>query len=163
MHFVQEWNYFINDVGAYDIDDFKSYKKDFQTIAKAVVSFYDEEKENNDELIYIVIANTPNDTWDLECVVGTEKTDRYTLSKKITEEEVQAYSCIQGAFAKTDSRGLWSIQVMNDRVVFLSGTPYSIVYMRNGKRPKYILSEEEGYDSIFVDRLSWKWYQVKGK
>ena len=162
LYIRHERNYFIHDVGAYAIRDFKSYKKDFEIIAETVISFYDEEKEKNDELISITVDKLI-DTWEVKCMFGTEKTDNYTLVKQVTQEEEQAYSFISGAFAQTDSRGLYFIKVMNDRVVFLSGTPYAIVYMRNEKRPKYILSEEEGYDSIFVDRLSSKWYQVKGK
>lgn len=162
FHAIHEWKYLTHDVGGDAIRDFKSYKKDFEIIAETVISFYDEEKEKNDELISITVDKLI-DTWEVKCMFGTEKTDNYTLVKQVTQEEEQAYSFISGAFAQTDSRGLYFIKVMNDRVVFLSGTPYAIVYMRNEKRPKYILSEEEGYDSIFVDRLSSKWYQVKGK
>lgn len=156
---IHKWDYYTHDVGGYDIDNFKSYKKDFQTIAEKVISFYEEETENNPELAYIVIEGNPIDTWEVECVTETERTDSY---KEATEEESQAYTRISRAFT-TDSGGLLFIKVTEDRVLFHSATHYAIVYMRNGKRPKYITDKNEGYDSIFVDRLSYKWYQVMGK
>ena len=159
LYIKHERSYFAHDVGPYEVRDFRSYKKDFKMIAETAISFYDEEKEKNDALIYITI-DTLIDTWKIRCVSEAEETYTY---KEISEEESRAYSRIREAFPKTEYGGLSSIEVMDDRVVFLTGTSYSMVYMRNGKRPKYISKEDEGYESVYVDKLSRRWYQVKGK
>ncbi|MBE6619403.1 MAG: hypothetical protein E7626_06475 [Ruminococcaceae bacterium] len=159
LNFVQQWNYLIHDVGPYEVRDFRSYKKDFKMIAETAISFYDEEKEKNDALIYITI-DTLNDTWKIRCVSEAEETYTY---KEISEDESRAYSHIREAFPSTEYGWLSLIKVRSDRVVFLTETPYAIVYMRNGKRPKYISKEDEGYESVYVEKLSRRWYQVKGK
>ena len=159
LHSAQQWNYFIHDVGRSEVRDFRSYKKDFKMMAETAISFYDEEKEKNDALIYITI-DTLNDTWKIRCVSEAEETYTY---KEISDDESRAYSHIREAFPCRDYVGLSLIEVRSDRVVFLTETPYAIVYMRNGKRPKYILEEDEDYESVYVERLSRRWYQVKGK
>ena len=157
FHFVKEWNYLIHDVGAYEVDNFKSHKKDFEIIAESVISFYDEEKGKNDKLAYITVDKKAN-MWKIMC--SFEKTNNY---REVTDEEAQAYDRIQNAFPKTEYGGLSLIKVFEDRVVFVTGTSYALVHMRNEKRPEYILDKDEKYESIYVERLSKKWYQVKGK
>lgn len=159
LNFVQQWNYLIHDVGPYEVRDFRSYKKDFKMIAETAISFYDEEKEKNDGLIYITVLDIA-DEWEIGCVSEEQKTYTY---RKISEEESQAFSRMRKAFPSTEYGGLSLIEVRSDRVVFLTGTPYAIVYMRNGKRPKYILEEDEDYESVYIEKLSRRWYQVKGK
>ena len=73
----------IHGFGPYEVRDFRSYKKDFKMMAETAISFYDEEKEKNDALIYITI-DTLNDTWKIRCVSEAEETDTY---KEISEEE----------------------------------------------------------------------------
>lgn len=149
----------IHGFGPYEVRDFRSYKKDFKMMAETAISFYDEEKEKNDGLIYITVSDM-GDEWKIRCVSEDEETYTY---KEISEEESQALSRIREAFPRTEYGGLSLIEVRSDRVVFLTESPYAIVYMRNGKRPKYIFEEDEDYESVYVERLSRRWYQVKGK
>lgn len=156
--------YLLFDVGKYEINDFIAVKPSFETIATRLLNFYNDEQENNKDLKYIVISTTPSDSWELTCVTDTlNRSNDYVIFKDLSKEEREAYRNISSSFAETDSRGLYFIKIMPDRVIFATQTPYAIVYMKDGGRPDYILSENETYESIFVDKLSSKWYQAIGK
>ena len=159
-----DYEYWLYDVGKYAIRDFRSNKESFELTAEKALDLFNDEKEKNNELKYISITMAQGETWKLDCVVDPENRENdYISLRELSRKEYDAYTSISRAFAETDSRGLYFIKVTHNRVVFASGTPYAIIYMKDGKTPKYIIAENENYDSIFMDKLSTKWFQAVGK
>lgn len=148
---------------SHSISHFHRQKKYFDIVAKRLMEIYDEAKEQNSDLKEI-ISDYPSDThWNLKCRFE-DKNQNYVLQKEISEEEHSAYSKVSDAFAKDKlNYGLVGIYIEDGRVCFASGSPYAVIYVKNGRRPDYIKSENEKYDSIFVLRLSFKWFEAMGK
>lgn len=156
---VRRWQY---DMGKYEIRDFKTYQQPFDMIAAKLLDFFAEEKQHNDNLSYIIVLKTPQDVWELTCGVDLDNEKDYTLCKSITQEEKVAYESISKLFSQTEARGLCLVKVSEDRVVFLSYTSYTIIYMKNDKKPNYLISENDAYESIYVEKISTHWYQASG-
>lgn len=145
----------------YQKDDFKTKKDSFEIVANKLVAFYDEEKSNNPELERILIVASPSDVWTLECKTKSDK--EYTLEKAATDQSVNAFGEVSRFFLGSEQQSLLFIKVTDDRVIFLSNRPCAMVYTRNGARPKYIVSENETYESVFVEKFSSKWFLCAGK
>jgi hypothetical protein len=156
---MKKWQY---EMGKYEIKDFKTNQQSFDIIATKLLGFYAEEKRNNIDLSFIIVFQTPQDDWELTCGIDLNNANDYTLCKTITQEEKDAYESISKLFSQTEARGLYFVKVLEDRVIFASYTPYTIIYMKNGKKPSYLLSENEAYESLYVEKLSAKWYQASG-
>lgn len=154
------WRY---DIGKYEIKSFKENKTSFDIVASTLLDFYNEEQNNNANLKHIIVDKTPNDTWELTCGIDLNNENDYILQKNTTPQEKDAYASISELFAQTDGRGICFIKVSQDRVIFSTYSEYAIIFMKNATRPSYIISENEAYKSIYVEKLSANYYQAIGK
>ncbi len=153
--------YILYDVGSFEVRDFSKNKKYFDTVAERALALFDEEKAKNGGLdqMFVKVSSDGGGlcTWELECRTDTET--YYELTEKASEEEFAAYKRLRELF--TDSEyypGLASVKVSGDRITFITGTTYEVIYMRNGSKP-----DIDGYDSYYLQRLSPRWFQVTGK
>ena len=155
----------VYNVESYESKELKSNQRSFEKTAERLLEFYEEEKETNETLEYMVVDVFPNEEWEITCVSDSVIDNEYVIHKEVTEEEKKAYSAASSSFNTNELGGelRFAVKVLGDRVVFSKGHPYAIVYMKNGLRPRYIFSSDEDYKSIFVDRLSFKLFQTVGK
>ena len=134
----------------YQIQNFKSSKQAFETVATELLDIYSQEKSNNGELKSISVLQASGGI-ELRCKTAS---GNYTVSKTTTEEYRNAESEVREALLSEKRRGLTYITVTSDSVTFHTESPYYIIYVKNGSRP-------DGSD--FTDRLSFRFFEALEK
>lgn len=150
----------VQDVGKYEVRNFKANRQTFEDIATRLLEFYYEEQAKNSDLEYIGVEHI-TDHWELQCIMdsNSSKSDYITL-RKMSRQEQEAYDVFIQSFYKSC---VSSIRVSQGRVVFYGSDDYFVIYTENGETPKWLYSENDRYVFLFIDRLSPKWFQVIGK
>lgn len=154
------------EVDKYEVN-FAANKTAFVSAANRVLSYYNREDLKNGDLEYITLTAPPNsDTspadlnWKMTCKTVDGKS--YSVTKYVSADDKIVFGYVADAFAETQNKDLMMIKVTEDRIIFGGRPFYSIVYMKDGSKPDYVLSENENYSSLFVEKIADGWYQVIG-
>ncbi|MBR3686820.1 MAG: hypothetical protein IKL66_04995 [Clostridia bacterium] len=148
------------EVDKYEVN-FAANETSFVSVANRVLSYYNSEKLKNEDLECITITSPPDLNWKLICKTTDGKS--YSVPQYASANDKTVYGYIVAAFAETQNKDLMTIKVTEDRIIFGGRPFYSIVYMKDGSKPDYVLFENENYSSIFVEEIADGWYQVIGK
>ena len=136
-------------VYSYESKELRSNKRSFEKTAEILLELYEEEKEKNEALEYMVVDRLTDGIWEITCVSDSKTDDEYVIFKEADGEEETAYRISSGSFNTNVCSGElhFSVRILNDRVVFSRGLPHAVIYMKNGVRPRYIFSADEQYKS----------------
>lgn len=162
MHVYRLYKLLSTGMVDYRIQDFDSVKDAYTLLAEKLGGWFDEEYDRNDALQSISVSQSAG-YWILECRENQNEDGLYTIKYSASQEETDAYKAVSGTFAKSNAYGFAGIKVLSDRVVFQSYSPYSIIYMENGRKPKYVITGDEKRPLLYADRLCSGWYQVMVK
>jgi hypothetical protein len=157
LELYRSYNRLAYNLYKYQVKDFKSNKAAFNIVAQKVLALYDEAYSQNNDIQCLVVLSL-GDTWKLSYLEGTDFGEGVTAWYEATQEEQDAYHQASSLLAKT-ATGICMIRVWSDRVVFYTETPYVIVYMRQGGKPKDV-SMGSMYSSFYAEKLAFKWYEV---
>jgi hypothetical protein len=149
--------------------DFADLRDALEICAKKQRSLFDEEKKKNENLWHIAVEDAHvENTWILHCY-STDDAPVYEIEITVTPEEDMAFTVInREKYQKWHTGEVAPNRVTEDKVVFECSADYSLVYMNNRTRPKYVLSEDENYifkgiTPAWYDPLNvWssKWYHA---
>lgn len=147
------------DFGLYAVHDFDSYYNDFKYLAKRLYKVYEEEKDDNIDLVYIGFDAYGE---ELSMYYGfADEAQNYYKKIPITEKDIRAFKKVSEAFSKDN--GFSGIRVGDKSVHFIGSRGASILYRTKGFLPQiYNLysTYEEYYFPIF---LFPRWYHVLEK
>jgi len=155
----------IYNVYSYESKELRSNKRSFEKTAEILLEFYEEEKEKNGALEYMVVDRLTDGIWEITCVSDSKTDGEYVIFKEADGEEETAYRISSGSFNTGMYRGelYFSVRILDDRVVFLRELPHAVIYMKNGVRPSYIFSADEQYKSLYIDRISFNLFSTVGR
>ena len=163
-YYVNRWYYAMED---YEIKDFHDNQEAFEILKTLMVDIYDRERDSlyESSIYYYIELTVSDDTWKVKIPLK-DKTEIYTPSP----QEKEAYNIINELFIQTVSpenkhRGLKSVQVIKDQVIFTSSYGhYYIIYNQNDENPTRLANGFEAiYESTYVEKLDKNWYQMLGK
>ncbi len=142
--------------------NFHENKQAFEDLVATVSGFYEEARAERSDIKWIEVSQD----YEWKVAYGTDPNAfnvyEYTVYKEQSQQDITNFRVISGIFPEKCQGSLF-IVVTSDRVVFMKGTGCSIIYMENGKAPKYELRKGAEMDYCYVDKLSSKWYQVIAK
>ncbi len=149
-NFIDYYLFFKDDFKwEYNIQDFNTYKDDFEVVAEIAM------KNVNSEEKY----NFVDCTFDRE----TQTYFLYNYQDKgrieLTEKELESVSNIKDAFTNKDAK-LDTIRVHKNRVSFCTNNgQYAVVYSLDDSIPTYVNGPEEKHN-VFTKKICDKWYHV---
>ena len=153
-----EYTYFRSGMWEWEVKDFRENKRYFELVATDLYRYFEEEAESNDRLCRMIAENTSK-KWDLRCFYDDTEEER-TKTVAMTEAEEESMQKIMTALHHKYA-GLFSIEIRQERVMFLTVYDYAVIWSRNGEKPAFLTSpDEEG--KLFSCRLSFfsdRWYQ----
>jgi len=135
-------------------DGFKKHKKGCNSFVKYCARF-DEDFENDENLSFVYLKESGNGV-----AISYHYKDDMPSKEQIEEDEqLKAYIDIlfhKVFTAHADNRvNFMGCRVSRDRIVFNCDRPYYIVY----KKDPFFSMKEEGSD-CFINRITWRWYEV---
>ncbi|WP_087999150.1 hypothetical protein [Gottfriedia solisilvae] len=148
MYFTSLWEY--------KVDDFDTFKKDFQTIVNLA---YREFNKGQMMESYIVVNENPDGTVNLEYEdVNTEDFVEVKMSKK---EQESLKKILEKAFHQGDMAYLSLIRVYKNQVEFeIENGQYSLIYRKDDHKPKFVnTSYTKG--TFKTKKISNHWYHAR--
>ncbi len=148
----------------YRVDDnFRKYKKEFETLTKMVSKRFEDDFNGMDDLSSVRIDCTSDKIYYTYIYNDGRGSD---IFKEAADADTAACfdSMRKNVFTRhSDNRiGFTDIRITKDQVSFLCDRPYAVVYSK--KWPRYLFDpNSEHFDSHFVDPIDINWYQVIGK
>ena len=153
-------NYSIGDlyyqVGTYKVENFRKYKKDFNTLVKLSNKLFNDYLDSDNDLLWLSIRPS-GDSLHIVCGNSDEQTVSYDkpMDSDIQKSFDNIYHKVFTAY-NDNPIAFTGIVVTKGQVEFRCERPYAVVYSK--KRPKKI--GDSDLDSFWVGRLAHNWYQV---
>ena len=157
---VHQWEVYTSGIKGVEINDFVSYKSDFQHLSDLFRDYFDKYSKEDGELVRIAVTANA-DSFDLACIYAGENESRI-FREKFDEKTEKAVSRMHDAFLHSEYQGLTLITVYSDCVVFNRAGLYSLINTKLGKDPRHTDFCEDGEDYV-VDMAWLGWYHVKEK
>lgn len=138
------------------VDDFDTYKDDFQTVANVA---YREFNKGQMMESYLKVNENPDGTVYLKYIdVNTEDYVEVKMSQK---EQESLENIVANAFHQSDGRWLSLIRVYKNQVQFeIENGRYSLVYRKDRYKPKY-LTKSYTKRTFKIKKISDHWYHAR--
>ena len=126
---------------------FEQYREDFDLINEYVIDNF-ECPANEEQEIVLFVFDEDGEIDSLYC-----NDEYYPLSVQLKNAFSKMISLAQG-------RNLDTIRISKSRIDYFGLGNRAFVYSRDGKRPKYLYSEDEHLLGFGVDNLGEGWYYL---
>lgn len=128
-------------------DEFEQYREDFDLINEYVIDNF-ECSQNEKHEIVLFIFDEGGEIVSLYC-----KDEYYPLSDQLKNAFSRMISLAEG-------KNLDTIRISSERIDYFGLGNRAFVYSRNGKKPKYLYSEDEHLLGFGVDNKGDGWYYL---
>ena len=133
--------------GLFEESWFEQYREDFDLINEYVINNFECPPNEKHEIVLFVFDQ------DMQVVSLYCNSDDYPLSDELKTAFSRMVASVEG-------RNLDTIRISSTRIDYFGLGNRAFVYSRDGKRPKYLYSEDEHLLSFGIDNLGKGWYYL---